>query len=89
MTTIEGERDFIKTMPYDTTNDNVYPDFMLLDTGLKPTPLAIFHAFASEDTLDARHKAKTRWEAEYNTSWIWNIEHHDKTYPKIPFKQEK
>jgi hypothetical protein len=86
---IEGERDFIKTMPYDTTNDNVYPDFMLLDTGLKPTPLAIFHAFASEDTLDARHKAKTRWEAEYNTSWIWNIEHHDKTYPKIPFKQEK
>lgn len=86
---IDNDRDFIKTMPYDPSTNNVYPDFMLLDTGDKPMPMAIFHSFASEDILEARHVERKKWESEYGAAWIWNIEHHKKIHPVMPIKHKK
>ena len=62
---------------------------VVLDTGAKPMPLAVFHPFASEDTLDARHKASNTWVAQYGKCWIWNIEHHGKDHPQLPIKLQK
>ena len=77
------ERRFIKTLRYDGSKNKVLPEHFLVDTGEKPTPLAIYRTFASEAEMEERYVAQNRWKEKYGQYWIWNIENDGETIPAM------
>ena len=79
---MEGHK-FIKTMRFDGSKNTVYPNYLLVDNPNKPTPMAIFRTFASENEIEQRHIAISRWKNKYGQYWIWDMETQGESVPNL------
>ena len=80
---IMEDHKFIKTMRFDGSKNTVYPDYLLVDNPSRPTPMAIFRTFASENVVEQRHLAINRWKQKYGQYWIWDMETQGETLPNL------
>lgn len=81
---IEQQRYFSKQLRYDAKDgDDVFPDFLVLDTGATPTPLYLYG-----DKLQPRHDAKVReliyhFDQTGEVYWRWDLAY-DQSPPPLP-----
>ena len=76
------ERAFVKPLRYDAHNTSEFPNFLLLDAGVRPIALDIVSAFLREGEHVAKVKAIDKRTPK---GWIWDTTH-EAVIPNLPPK---
>jgi hypothetical protein len=71
------------TLRYDAASEVVTPSAILVDTGKKPMPLAIFPIMTSEEVMKHQFEAKNKWREAYGGCWVWDIAVNGDNFPTL------
>lgn len=70
---VEGNRHFVKPLPHDAHDEDVFPEFLLLDAGEQPLPMEI-SGFSSSAAYEQRKQEKiAAYRNRSDPYWHWDI----------------
>jgi hypothetical protein len=79
---VTEERAFIKPLRYEARDAAKFPNFQLLDAGVRPVALDIIGSFLNEGERASKFKATG---TRTPKAWLWDTAHHA-TIPNLPHK---
>ena len=81
---VDQGRAFLKPLRYDANQGDVFPDFVLLDTGDTHVPMEIF-GFTGDPAYEQRKREKIEYyERAGEPFWVWDVAQNPTRWPVFP-----
>ena len=71
---VQEDRRFLKPMRYDAFDEEVFPDFMLLDAGEKPVPMEIYGMTGNRKYERRKREKIAIYEGRGEAFWQWEVD---------------